>query len=117
MCRSDWILLTTLYLLATARAAASLARDPEQIDSYSLPSRAEWKFSSTGVPESSEMSGAIRTRTRAIVKKVFSKEQAEGVGARVRRSVGGAEVMTYHNTRRARHSMLCILLTFPLYDS
>ena len=94
MCRSDWILLTTLalYLLATARAAASLARDPEQIDSYSFPSRAEWKFSSTGVPESSEMSGAVRTR--AIVKKVFSKEQAEGVGARVRRSVGGAEVIT-----------------------
>ena len=91
MCRSDWILLTTLYLLATARAATSLARDPEQIVShYSLPSRAEWKFSSTGVPESSEMSGAVR----AIVKKVFSKEQAEGVGARVRRSVGGAEVIT-----------------------
>ena len=30
---------------------------------------------------------------RAIVKKVLSVEGAEGVGARVRRSVGGAEVV------------------------
>ena len=43
----------------------------------------DWKFESTGT-----MSKAAR----AIVKKVLSIEQAEGVGARVRRSVGRQEV-------------------------
>ena len=53
-------------------------------------SRGVWRFGSTGVTETEEreMSGAAR----AVVKKVLSVEQAEGVGARVRRSVGRAEV-------------------------
>jgi len=43
----------------------------------------EWNFGST-----TAMGGGARS----IVKKVLSVEQAEGVGARVRRSIGGAEV-------------------------
>ena len=42
-----------------------------------------WKFESTE---------AMSKAARAIVKKVLSVEQAEGVGARVRRSVGRQEV-------------------------
>ena len=37
-------------------------------------------------------SAASMNNTRAIVKKVLSVEQAEGVGARVRRSIGRQEV-------------------------
>ena len=50
-------------------------------------SSADWKF------ESSE---TMSKAARAIVKKVLSIEQAEGVGARVRRSVGRQEVCRLH---------------------
>ena len=46
----------------------------------------QWRFESTET-----MSKAAR----AILKKVLSIEQAEGVGARVRRSVGRPEVSVY----------------------
>lgn len=46
-------------------------------------SQLDWRFESNR-----NMSGGVR----AIVKKVLSVEQAEGVGARVRRSVGRPEV-------------------------
>ncbi len=36
--------------------------------------------------------GISMAGTRAIIKKILSVEQGEGVGARVRRSVGGREV-------------------------
>lgn len=42
----------------------------------------EWKFSAMG------------SKARAVTNKILSVEQAEGVGARVRRSVGGAKVST-----------------------
>lgn len=50
---------------------------------YQPSTAAYWKFESTET-----MSKAAR----AVVKKVLSVEQAEGVGARVRRSVGRQEV-------------------------
>ncbi len=50
-------------------------------------SSTDWKF------ESSE---TMNNAARAIVKKVLSIEQAEGVGARVRRSVGRQEVCRLH---------------------
>ena len=50
---------------------------------YLPPQDNRWKFESTET-----MSRAART----IIKKVLSVEQAEGVGARVRRSVGRPEV-------------------------
>jgi hypothetical protein len=71
---------TVLLLLATTLALAD-----SQVTT--VDSRGVWSFSSTGVKEEREMSGAAR----AIVKKVLSVEQAEGVGARVRRSVGRPE--------------------------
>lgn len=49
-----------------------------------LSSQIRWQFAS-----SSAMSGGAR----AVVKKILSVEQAEGVGARVRRSVGRPEVI------------------------
>ena len=52
---------------------------------FQLLSSADWKF------ESSE---TMSKAARAIVKKVLSIEQAEGVGTRVRRSVGRQEVHT-----------------------
>ena len=67
------LLLTTLGL-----AVSQIA--PED-------SRGVWLFGSTGVE--GEMSGGA---ARAVVKKILSVEQAEGVGARVRRSVGRPEV-------------------------
>lgn len=56
---------------------------------------------------------------RAIVKKVLSIEQAEGVGARVRRSVGRQEVPFLHVYIQSRgnphltsptHSLVCMYL-------
>lgn len=82
MRRSNWSLATSLLV-----AAITLIPTSEE-DSHPFPSQTDWKFSSTGV--AAEMSG----RARAIVKKVLSVEQAEGVGARVRRSVGRPEVRT-----------------------
>ncbi|CAI8037982.1 Pirin-like protein [Geodia barretti] len=72
---------TVLLLLATTLALAD-----SQVTT--VDSRGIWSFSSTGVKEEREMSGPAR----AIVKKVLSVEQAEGVGARVRRSVGRPEL-------------------------
>ena len=68
-----------LLLLTTLGLAVSLIA-PED-------SRGVWLFGSTGVE--GEMSGGA---ARAVVKKILSVEQAEGVGARVRRSVGRPEV-------------------------
>ena len=50
---------------------------------YQPSTSTDWKF------ESTETMSKV---ARAIVKKVLSVEQAEGVGARVRRSVGRQEV-------------------------
>lgn len=71
---------TTIIVLLCLIAAAN-QEDNHQF--FDPPNSFEWQF------ESSEtMSGVVR----AIVKKVLSVEQAEGVGARVRRSVGRPEV-------------------------
>ena len=68
---SVWkIILTSLLCVAATK----------DIDSSFSQDQVTWHFSAMG--------GGVR----AIVKKVLSVEQAEGVGARVRRSVGRPEV-------------------------
>lgn len=74
---------TSILLATTLALAVSQVTLEEAVDSRGI-----WTFSSTGAQEEREMSRAART----IVKKVLSVEQAEGVGARVRRSVGRPEV-------------------------
>lgn len=54
--------------------------DEERLLSFSQPG--VWKFGTA----------AMGNRARSVVNKVLSIEQAEGMGARVRRSVGGAKV-------------------------
>ncbi len=68
-----------LVLLLTTLCFAEL----EQCSANSGFSQEEWQFESNA-----RMSSGVR----AIVKKLLSVEQAEGVGARVRRSVGRSEV-------------------------
>ena len=72
----SWIVIISLC----AVTVTSTQEDPQ------LFSQIRWKFAS-----SAAMSGG--SGARAVAKKILSVEQAEGVGARVRRSVGGAEVM------------------------
>lgn len=61
------------------------AKSPSALDlafsGQSFFQKNEWKFEAT-----------MGSRARAVINKVLSVEQAEGVGARVRRSVGGAKV-------------------------
>lgn len=52
------------------------------------PQLNQWKFESTET---------MNETARAIIKKVLSVEQAEGVGARVRRSVGRREVSSSYS--------------------
>lgn len=71
-------------LLALLVGVASLQQEEVVQDQHIFASRHdEWNFGST-----TAMGGGARS----IVKKVLSVEQSEGVGARVRRSIGGAEV-------------------------
>ena len=66
--------------------------EPQGEAIFQPSSSTDWKFKSTEV-----MSKAAR----AIVKKVLSIEQAEGVGARVRRSVGRQEVIIFLSCLRS----------------
>ena len=92
MRRTAAILLATLLIAASLTHTRALIRstsDPvtePEVDLHPLNSQTNWVFSSAG--SVAKMSGTAR----AIIKKVLSVEQAEGVGARVRRSVGRPEV-------------------------
>ena len=74
---SCWVRLLALLV---AVGVASLQQEEVVQDQHIFASRHdEWNFGST-----TAMGGGARS----IVKKVLSVEQAEGVGARVRRSIG-----------------------------
>jgi len=78
---SCWVRLLALLV---AVGVASLQQEEVVQDQYIFASRYdEWNFGST-----TAMGGGVR----AIIKKVLSVEQAEGIGARVRRSIRGAEI-------------------------
>ena len=77
------MIIELILILAIALQHA----EPQGEAIFQPSSSTDWKFESTET-----MSKAAR----AIVKKVLSIEQAEGVGARVRRSVGRQEVYTTH---------------------
>ena len=77
-------------------------------------SSTDWKF---------ENSETMSKAARAIVKKVLSIEQAEGVGARVRRSVGRQEVHRLHvytlerenpNLTSPTHSLMVCITSMQL---
>ena len=75
------MICTIVFLnVFTFIARSSSALDVE-FDGQSFFQGNKWKFEAT-----------MGSRARAVVNKVLSVEQAEGVGARVRRSVGGAKV-------------------------
>lgn len=95
---TSWILLLAFLLGAT-----SLHQDSEAVqlqDEKFSPHQDKWKCNTITKARLDEWSCNTRFSSstamgggaRAIVKKLLSVETAEGVGARVRRSVGGAEV-------------------------
>ena len=75
-----WIPLLVLLVGIATQQQEEVVRDRHI---FAASHHDEWNFGST-----TAMGGGAR----AILKKVLSVEQAEGVGARVRRSIGGAEV-------------------------
>ena len=92
---TSWTLLLAFLLGAT-----SLQQDSEVVqlqDEQFALHQDEWRFNTNTrldewkVNTRFSSSTAMGRGARAIVKKVLSVETAEGVGARVRRSVGGAE--------------------------
>ena len=92
---TSWILILAFLLGATP-----LHKDSEAVqlqDEKFAPYQEEWKCNTNARSDEwncntrFSSSTAMGRGARAIVKKVLSVETAEGVGARVRRSVGGAE--------------------------
>ena len=75
-----WIPLLVLLVGIATQQQEEVVRDRHI---FAASHHDEWNFGST-----TAMGGGAR----AILKNVLSVEQAEGVGARVRRSIGGAEV-------------------------
>ena len=77
------IQLIALVLLSFTVTTLSTNQEDVKQTFINPPESFEWQFESLAT-----MSGVAR----AVIKKILSVEQAEGVGARVRRSVGRPEV-------------------------